>query len=166
MDELIKIISKSAPLLGGILAGSAGEKIGNLIASAFGGDINNPDDLAAKIKNDPEATLKLIELQYQNKVEIERLNLERIKTEISDSQDARKMSIRKAELGQKDYVTSFLACILTICVLLSTFYLFKYVVPQDNKELVVSLMNTINTVWVMVFGYYFGNIIKKDKNDK
>src|ERR1700719_772215 len=75
MDSLIKIISNAAPLLGGVLGGPAGAAIGSIVAAKFGGDLADPSDLLAKIQADPQAALKLMEIQSNNQVELEKLHV-------------------------------------------------------------------------------------------
>src|SRR3972149_2103011 len=60
---LSEIVSKYAPLLGSVIGGPAGGAIGALVASQFGTDPKDTDDLIKRIEGDPEAATKLMQLQ-------------------------------------------------------------------------------------------------------
>jgi len=70
LSDLGELIADAAPLLGKLLpipgAGIAGE----LIAAKFGTK-NDPDAIAAAIKADPNAAMKLAEIESNNQVAIE-----------------------------------------------------------------------------------------------
>jgi len=69
--DLGKTISSFAPLLGAIIPG--GGPILSLVASIFGGDADKPDELEALIKADPQAAVKLREIELNHKTELEKL---------------------------------------------------------------------------------------------
>lgn len=65
--DIGSMIGKAAPMLGTLLApatGGASLAIGALISSALGVE-NTPDAIAAELKNNPDALLKLKELEFK-----------------------------------------------------------------------------------------------------
>lgn len=68
--DLGEKVADFAPMIGRILPLPGGESIGNLIASVFGGDKNNPDQLWQKITDDPDALIKLKKLEQDNQREL------------------------------------------------------------------------------------------------
>lgn len=74
--DLGDIVSGFAPLLGGLIGGPAGAAAGKLIANVFGGDEEKPDELAKIIQADPQAALKLKEIESNNRVELQKLVLQ------------------------------------------------------------------------------------------
>lgn len=77
MSTLSDIISKAAPILGGLLTGGpvgAGLAAVKLIASEFGGS-TDANTLTAAIQADPQATIKLKKLELDHKLELQRLLL-------------------------------------------------------------------------------------------
>lgn len=74
-DSVKDTVAAAAPLLGGALGGPAGGAIGGLIASALGVE-NKPDAVAQALKTDPQAALKLQELERTHQRELERMHLE------------------------------------------------------------------------------------------
>ncbi|WP_051327186.1 3TM-type holin [Desulfatibacillum aliphaticivorans] len=81
-----KTIAKvGAPLLGTAVAGPAGgAALGTLVASLFGTDPDDPEALEAAINADPEAALKLRELELQNTLELQKLVVENARIESAE----------------------------------------------------------------------------------
>lgn len=168
LELLGNIVSKVAPLLGGAIAGPAGAAIGSIVAAKFGGDVNNVDDLVKRIEADPEAKLKLLEIQSNNEVELQRIYmtmaenqlkyayLEKV-NEYKDRNSARQRDTALAQAGKRDITPAMLAYILTLGVFVSLYYLFTHAVPNDNKELIVSIVSALATVWVSAMAYYHGS---------
>lgn len=71
-SDITDIVGKAAPILGGLLGGSAGESIGRLIATTLGVE-NTPEAVANALKTDPETALKLAELESNQKVKFQEL---------------------------------------------------------------------------------------------
>lgn len=69
------IIGKSAPLVGTLLGGPAGAAVGALVANALGVN-SDPDAVNSALANDPDAYAKVVELQLNAKVELERLTVQ------------------------------------------------------------------------------------------
>jgi hypothetical protein len=174
MDALIQVISKAAPLLGGVIGGPAGVAIGSLIASKFGGNSQDTDDLLARIQADPQSAVKLLEIQTTHKEEIEKIHLamahDALKydslqrfTEFKDRASARQRESDLAKAGMRDYTASTLAYLLTLGVFMALCYLFVHGIPEDNKEIIVTVISALTTVWVMAMGYYFGSTSNNKK---
>jgi len=70
-----KIAKIGAPLLGGVLGGPAGAGIGTLVASLFGADPDDPADVLQKMAADPEAAVKLRELELRHAERLEEMAL-------------------------------------------------------------------------------------------
>jgi len=69
------IIGKSAPLVGTLLGGPAGAAVGALVANALGVN-SDPYAVNSALTNDPDAYAKVVELQLNAKVELERLTVQ------------------------------------------------------------------------------------------
>ena len=69
--DLTGVVGKIAPMLGAALGGPAGGAVGSMISAALGVD-NTPDAVAEAVKTNPEAAVKLAEIQAN--LEIARLN--------------------------------------------------------------------------------------------
>jgi len=71
--SLASTIASFAPMLGGLIGGPGGAVLGKLVASTFGSDTEDPKELERLIKADPQAAIKLREIELSNKVELEKL---------------------------------------------------------------------------------------------
>lgn len=74
-DKIKGIVGKAAPLLGTALGGPAGGAAASMIAQALGVD-DSPDAIEQALKSDPEAAIKLQQLQNDHAQELRRMNLE------------------------------------------------------------------------------------------
>lgn len=83
-SDVGEMVVKSAPVLGGVLAGPAGAKIGAVVASIFGSEAD-PDSVAAAIKADPEAAVKLQAIEKDRQIGLARINSAVIVAEINAS---------------------------------------------------------------------------------
>lgn len=166
--ELAQLVAKSAPLLGSVLAGPAGASIGALIAAKFGGDPNNPNQLVSQIIGDPQAALKLVQIQTTHELELQRmlitmaenqLKYEAEEREIAaqDRDSARMREVEVAAHRPLDKTPAILAYILTLGTFLSLGYLFLASIPETNKELVIAIVSSLTAVWVAAMAYYHGS---------
>lgn len=73
LKNLAKSIAKHAPMIGSLLPIPGGAAIGAVVASAFGGDVDKPEELTNLINADPQAAIKLKEIEANNKVALEAL---------------------------------------------------------------------------------------------
>lgn len=162
-NDLGKLITQSAPLLGGALAGPAGATIGSLIAAKFGGNTNQPEALKALIHGDPEAALKLKALEREHELALQRLLIESEKEaqqlNTSDRASARQ---REAEVDQsptenRDKTPANLAYALTLCVFCALTWLFCFPIPATNHELISAFASSLTTVWIGAMAYYHGS---------
>lgn len=68
-------IAKAAPLIGTALGGPAGGAVGAMVASFLGVE-NTPEAIEAKLQNDPQALLRLKELELENERDLRAMVLE------------------------------------------------------------------------------------------
>jgi len=71
-SDVGRVIGGAAPTLGALLGGPAGGAVGALIASALG-TASDPDSVNAAIAANPEAMVKVQELQLNAKVQLQQL---------------------------------------------------------------------------------------------
>lgn len=73
--DVAGIVGKAAPLVGTLLGGPPGAVVGGLVASVLGVEAK-PDAVAEAMRADPEAALKLAQLQNEHARELRRMALE------------------------------------------------------------------------------------------
>jgi len=105
-SDLGNTVAKAAPLLGGAIAGPGGAAIGKLVASAFGVDADDPAAIKRAIENDPQAALKLREIETRHKERLEELALERHKADL-EAETARHAASQKTIQTEAEHGTDY-----------------------------------------------------------
>jgi hypothetical protein len=155
LSGLGKTVAKYAPLLGAVLPVPGGIMIGQAIAQAFGGDVKDTPDLIKRIENDPEAVIKLKQIESNERIEIERLAVERIRTESEDRKSARNREIQLA-----DKLPGQIAKILLIGYFGLIFFLMYSIrvgaISPVEQEIVKQIIEKLSLAVMLVLAYYFG----------
>lgn len=84
-------IAGFAPALGSVLGGPLGGLAGEAVSRLFGADPKNPDDVYNKMTMDPDHRIKLIQLQNDYQLQLQKISETKFEAELSDTQDARKL---------------------------------------------------------------------------
>jgi hypothetical protein len=163
LNDVGKLIAQSAPLLGSALAGSTGATIGSLIAAKFGGNSAQPDALHAMINADPQAAIKLKELEIEHQLALERLMIQ-AETDAQQTLANDRASARLREVGvdqspheKHDKTPAILAYCATGCVFFSLTWLFCFPIPPSNHDFVCAFISSLTTVWIGAMAYYHGS---------
>jgi len=169
--DVIGKISSAAPMVGTLLGGPLGGAIGGvvqLVAQALGCEPKE-DAIALAVQNNPDALLKLKELELTHKIELEKLilqgeqvNLEKERGRLADVQNARQREIEQTKVtGKKDinlYVLAWLIVLgffgLTGGLLCGSYHGFEI---KDNTGVLFMLLGTLATGFGMVLQYFFGS---------
>ena len=111
--------------------------------------------LGSLIEDDPKITPEEKEQLHQELVEIYQI-------EVEDRDSARKREVEIAKTGRIDWLFN-----LTGLVGLGAFGVIIWAIialdiPEANKELFYHLIGIVEGVSLSIFGYYFGNSLKKD----
>lgn len=163
LEHLTQTIARAAPLLGTAFAGPGGNAIGTILAAKFGGEPGKPEALHALIEQDPDASLKLKQIEGEHEVELQRLTLQAATQEQQeigrDRSDARQREreIAKLPKAERDPSLLFLAYAVTAGVFLGLGGLFFCTVPEGNQHVVFGLVSSMATVWIAVMGYFYGS---------
>lgn len=158
LSDLGKTVAKYAPLLGAVLPIPGGVAIGQAIASAFGGDVDNPADLIRRIEQDPEREIKLQQIAVNKEIEI-------TKAILADKQSARQREIDFIKAtGKEDQTLKRLAYIVTLGFFTVLFLLFvpHLEINEAEKSLILVLLGMLASKWQTIIDYYFGASDKKD----
>jgi hypothetical protein len=156
-------VAKAAPLLGGILGGPVGGAIGgviSLIANAFGltPEETTPDKINQLLQVDPQAALKLAEIEANNKLELQRISLELTRIELQDTASARQREIEVVKAtGSKDVNLYILAWTVILFFYALVAILCFQIVPDANMGPVNQLFGAMAAGFGMVLAYFFGS---------
>lgn len=160
-------VAKSLPILGTVLGGPAGGAIGTLVASALGVE-DSPEAVNSVIANDPQALVKLRELELNNRVQLQQLfvtaqsnqlnyDLAQYQAEVSDRNSARDL----ASKTPRDITRPTIAFLFIVGAIIIIGLIFSGVSESLLRDPTASL--TIGTVvgfWFnemkQIMGFYFG----------
>ena len=155
------IAGSVAPLLGGPVGLAV--SIGSQIAGALGTD-NSPAAVAAALRSDPNAALKLQEWAAlereqirQSHLELQKIALEEYKTELQDRQQAR--------IAHKDHwMPSAITIFLLVMLAAQMAVLFYLPIPPENRDLLVYLSG--NFLPFVSAAVYYWVSSTKDANER
>lgn len=131
-------ISVGAPLLGGALFGPAGAAVGSIIAGKFGvSPESTPEQVMAAITGDPDAALKLRQIETTHVERLQELENERLRVETADVQNAR-------NVHQHHWMPSVLTLSLLIMFSCAFNALLFMVLPDGNRDMVNFMLGQLS----------------------
>ena len=148
MNELLNLLKNSAPAI----ATAIGGPLGGLAVSALAQKFDVEDEVEAvtkAIKSDPEAALKLKELEQA-----------RFQSILADKDSARDREVAIATSDKSPLVNKLVSPVLAIIVVLAwvgiQYTLLNTTVPQEMRELVARVLGTLDGALMVILSYYFG----------
>lgn len=143
-----RAIADSAPILGSVLGGPAGGAVGSIVASTLGTSAS-PEAVMEKLKADPDAMLKLQELERTRAKDLQDFQLETLRAELADTQSAR-------AAHATHWMPSAITLALTVMVCAMGGSLLFYAVPPENKDMTVYLFGQITGTFTTAVAYWIG----------
>lgn len=98
-DKVKSLIGNAAPLIGSLLGGRYGEKVGSLIAGALGVE-DKPEAIESALRAHPELLLELQKLEHEHRTQLTQLQMAEL-TEAANSEARRIADIQHAREGTK-----------------------------------------------------------------
>lgn len=80
--DIAGVVGKAAPILGTLIGGPAGGTIGGIIASALGTE-NTPSAISQALTINPDAAVKLAQIEADQKVRLQELVTDQAKAELA-----------------------------------------------------------------------------------
>lgn len=131
-------IKVGAPLLGGALFGPAGAAVGSIIAGKFGvAPDSTPGQILTAITGDPDAALKLREIEATHVERLQDLENERLRIETTDVQNARLNH-------QHHWMPSVLTLSLMVMFACAFNALLFMVLPDGNRDMVNFMLGQLS----------------------
>lgn len=164
-QDIASTVGSIAGSVGPLLGGPVGLalSIGSQIAGALGTE-NTPDAVAAALRNDPAAALKLQEWAVQereqirqNHTELQRLALDEYKVELLDRQHAR-------QANGDHWMPAALTLFLLFMLAAQMTVLFVMPIPEGNRDLLVYLSG--NFLPFVSSAVYYWVSSTKDANER
>ena len=155
-ETLTNVVSKISLPFASLLSSPFASFGIDLLAHAFGIDASKLDDLAKKISEDTQASIKINTLLLHHQTAIEKINAENYKTEVDDRKSA-----REREIALKDWVPTILAVGFLINYACIQFYCVSH--PSSEVDVISA---RFQDVLIMIMSYFFGSayrqVAKKD----
>lgn len=169
--DIASVVGKAAPLLGGLLAGPAGAAVGGLVASALG-TAATPDAVSQALATNPDAAVKLADIEARRAVELQALLIQSeqnrlsaetaaMQAEVDNSKSAREM-----QATTRSYVPAILAIVITVGFLgLLVGLLAGWLHVADSQALML-LLGSLTTAWSGACSFYFGSSLGSHNKDR
>ena len=172
-QDIAKIVTDAAPMVGGALGGPAGATLGaavKVVAGLFGitKDDPTPDELNSVMVADPEMALKLKQADYQFTIEMRKIDREELLAVMVDIQNARGRQIEHEKAtGHTDYNLYILAWVIVLGFFAIIYALMRTTVFVDDAQPVLfMLLGTLASGFGMVLQFFFGSTkSSSSKND-
>lgn len=147
-DSVKSILGKSAPVLGAALSGPAGAAVGLMISNVLG--VSTEEEVLEKLKNDPEALLKLKELEITHRTELEKINLSAYTSTLKDIQDARNKN-------NGHWMPSILTLVLAVMV--SGMFVALFLIPPSEAyaQVLIMIAGTILGAFSTAVAFWLGS---------
>ncbi len=158
LADLGKTISKYAPLLGSVVGGPAGAAIGTLVATAFGGNIDDPQELINRIEKDPEAAIKLLSIQSNERIELERLSVDRKKAQLADVANARDTNVKNTKFSD-EVIKAYLVISISGMVFVCLYALIRGEVTGVEANVISGILGSSFTALLAMVYFYWGNSV-------
>ena len=160
------VIGKAAPLIGTLLGGPAGGAVGAMVASALGVK-NDKQAVIDALKTDPQALVKIKELEMKHQEELQRLalqkgqlDLQELQAKLQDTQSARQREMENVKnTGKADYNLYFLAWSIVLGFIGLIVLLSFHILPKDTNGVIFMLFGALAAAFGQVIQYFFGSSV-------
>ncbi|MGL4754814.1 MAG: hypothetical protein ACRCXB_20785 [Aeromonadaceae bacterium] len=143
-------IQMGAPILGGALGGPVGATVGAWVANQFGVNDPTPANIMAAIKADPDAAMKLREVELRHQERLIELENDRFRIETAGVQNAR-------SAHQHHWMPSVITMVM--CAMFGSIVgaLFIWAIPGENKDIVVYMAGQVSGMLASCVVYWVGS---------
>lgn len=153
------VVAKSAPILGAALGGPVGAiagAAGSLVASFLGCE-DSPQAVEQAISLNPDALLKLKELEAQEQARLFQWKQAQLNAELADRNSARERDAEVLRIkgnNRRADVLAYLAIAALIGVIFAT---FKFSPAGPARDLLMILAGNLTAIVKDVYGFEFGS---------
>ena len=176
-DNIKELVGTSAPVIGTLLGGPAGGAVGGLISKVLGVD-NTPEAIELALMNNPDALLKIKELETSKELAILQAELEHKRIDVGSVIDNRKLDNEKDQMflsdkqsarsrqtdsekatGKVDAALYVIAGVIVVAFFVSILALIFITLDKQSGtyELLLMLFGALTTKFGTVVDYFFGS---------
>ena len=173
-ESIKELIGTSVPVVGGLIGGPAGVAVGGLVAKVLGVE-NTPEAIEAELRANPEAMLKLKELEVSKELAILKAQLENkqednrhvesyVNAQAGEFKDSRNLQIealRQDDKFSKRFVYYF-AMFWSVFAVIYIGCITFVEIPKENvrfADVIIGFL--LGTIIATIIGFFYGNSIKK-----
>lgn len=170
-NKVKEAIGATAPVLGGILGGPVGASAGALISSVLGTD-STPEAVMKELEQNPEALLKIKELELNHKQKLEELKIRELEIEQEKYSKAHDSYQNNNNMADKiaNLIINWNLPVIFILVVINVVIVNEF---EDNAPLISIVSNVIGiaigklfTERQAVINFFFGSSIGSKEKDK
>lgn len=147
-------VGKAAPMLGTLLGGPAGGAVGAIIASAIGTD-NSPEAVEAAIVSNPDALIKLREIEANKTVRLQELVEDHAKA-IIQAETADRASARAMQTSTPSKMPAILTCGVGAAFFVALGALFFFPIPMENRDTIVYMCGQLAAAFAACLAFWVG----------
>lgn len=161
------IVKLGAPLLGSVLAGQAGATVGQMVASLFGGDVNDPQELIRRINNDGEAYLRLREMEAKERENLQRLAVLQSIHEMQEANENLRLNnentanARENNTKHETIFPQFLSFLIFFLFAFCIYWVAAYTQDTQDRDVLYLLLGAVSTSFGAVVNYWLGSSADK-----
>lgn len=152
--DLGQVVGRAAPMLGTLLCGPAGAAVGSMIASALGTQ-PTPDAVESAIAGNPDALVKLSQIEANRASRFQELLTEQAKTEIQ-AEAADRASARQMQTAQPSRMPALLTTGVGLGFLLTLAALFWLPIPAENRDTIVYMCGQLAAAFAACLAFWVG----------
>lgn len=147
-------VGKVAPMLGTLIGGPAGAAVGSIIASALGTP-STPDAVEAAIASNPDALIKLRQIESDRVTRLQELLTDQAKVEIQ-AEAADRASARLMQTEQPSRMPAVLTAGVGLGFLATLAALFWLPIPSENGDTIVYMCGQLAAAFAACLAFWVG----------
>ncbi len=163
------VIQYGAPLLGWAIGGPAGAAITSEVAKLFDADPSSPTDIISKIQADPDAKIKLAQIEASKSVDLQRLAYDNLNAQLNHDTQQTDLDVKDVEDARKmlilthDYFPHILSILIIAAFIAALILSYRMPIPNENRDMVLGMSVAVMYALFMVCRFWLGGIMPKLK---
>lgn len=164
LTQIAVKVGKVAPLVATALGSPLAGVALSLLGSTFGIDPTKPEEILERINADPEALLKIKQMEFDHEARLKQIAAEEYQAQLVDVQNARAAKVATEQYtGKKDWIVSFL--VVMAVLLFAGCLLAAFLTKGSTNHMFLFLIGQQSGVYLSVYAFYFSGIDPKKMFD-
>ena len=161
IKKIISVISSAAPGIATSLGGPAAGMAVSLLSNLFGADPKNPDDLIQKIQSDPDAQIKLKQLEVQQLEIAKKYDAQEFQAEVDDIKNAREFEFKLNQLNKIHiWVIPFFGILITFGFFSVIAIVMLTKMDQSDHDVLYAMIGVLGATFSQFYQYITGKWAK------